>query len=104
MRKENKEAGREGLQILSEPPVQDQIQMTTGGPSVTHNHKLARVTPQSQVLTLAWSLTILRTISDQEVVLGVIALVAARPIGRVKTESLHHPVKTLLMIVAISLP
>ena len=47
---------------------------------------------------------ILWTIPDQEVVLGVIALVAARSIGRVKTESLHNPVKTLVMIVAISLP
>ena len=104
MRKENKEAGREGLQILSEPPVQDQIRMTIGGPSVTQNHWIARVTLQSQVLTLAWSLMILLTIPDQEVVLGAIALVAVRPIRIVKTESLRNPVKTLLMIVAISLP
>ena len=104
MRKENKEVGREGLMILSEPPVQDWIRMTIGGPSETQTHWIARVTPQSQVLNLAWSLMILLTIPDQEVVLGAIALVAARPIGRGKTESLHNPVKTRLMIVAISLP
>ena len=62
------------------------------------------MTHQSQVLTLAWSLTILLTIQDLEVVRGAIALVVARPIGRVKTESLHNPVKTLLTTVAISLP
>ena len=36
--KRKKEAGREGLLILSEPSVQDQIRMTIGDPSVTQNH------------------------------------------------------------------